>query len=56
MSHEISIRCPLIGTQSACSSLERAGHKLEDMTPGLGGRYTEDLGEGWELRVGRPCS
>ena len=37
LSHETSIRCPLIGTQSACSSLERAGHKLEETTPGPGG-------------------
>ena len=37
LSHETSIRCPLIGTQSACSSLERAGHKLEETTPRPGG-------------------
>ena len=60
LSHETTIRCPLTGTQSARSSLERARSQTRRDNPrawaGVGGAYTEDTGEGWELRMGRPCS
>lgn len=58
LSHETAIRCPLTGTQSACSSLERARSQARRDDPRAWGwrRHTEDTGEGWELGVGRPCS